>query len=1004
MLNSLQRKICIALVVSSQLFLAFFANGSSIPQAKLTFNAMVSPQDYKDILQSLTDHINGVAVLSDAELAANHDLLLANMEEALTTDSESVAKSFELIALFDATYQAIFVSNNTKNGFNKQYSGDGLNLHRNMVLIQQGLIDFAYHNAAWLDGNPGLLDGKFFQTCHYFPGFVDVPTDPNAVENVTVKCAYMLASGTQPWANIGNENVVRPTGCYLAPGSIAEVIVPPSLLGKGIKIRVGAHYWDLSNKSNFKRFDRVSIVYDVSETITKIANPLGGGIYVEIPLGVDEGLVEIALKNVVRSPFYSKKTFHETSLTEWLQVERNRQAPWADFESDKFMMQVPTSWIYNFDDPETLMEEWDKSMDVVSDLLGRPRVADRHKNYLQFDVLIRGGAYFPGYPMSNTPYNPNSATNGIPTHPIMLGPAYGHDTHFHELGHEVAISKFAGETEAIVNLLYVPVLNKCYDISIDSAFYLSFADYWPYLPSTRDNITRTRLISDTFHEGLPRNTCNCNKNEVRYQHRGYAHYVDVAEMFGWEALEAFWKSESDAADAGMPFPVNDQPQDDRIFRMSKAVGVDLRPLFHFWGIHPNDQAALAQKMADNNIPLSDEIKCRLHQYRQLIPADYNAFVAFSQELYPNFLNYSGNNFDYGEGWFYVTAQTYDEDKAASIHQVLSDILILYYGNDGSAPALNLTCLGIAEENNAGVVNSEGIPTTFCGSLTFAPVVEFGNFSLTEMTSISVELYVNGTLNQNIAWTGSLNTLEYGSLTFNDITITETSEIEFRITSVNGMSDGNASDNTLFVEVTEVNHTNFYNLTLEIHTDTYPGETSWDFRDNAGNLIAQGGGYTVQDSLYEEAITIPADDCYTFTIYDSYGDGICCSYGLGYYRLLDPDGIVLFEGGEFVDEFTELFGVEGTTAVKELEGLTELRVFPVPASDHLKVQFSLAESMPLDVVVFNTLGQQLAVVANDEFAKGIHSLDIDVSRFSSGIYFVRFSNGRKNLAAKFTVLK
>ncbi len=28
------------------------------------------------------------------------------------------------------------------------------------------------------------------------------------------------------------------------------------------------------------------------------------------------------------------------------------------------------------------------------------------------------------------------------------------------------------------------------------------------------------------------------------------------------------------------------------------------------------------------------------------------------------------------------------------------------------------------------------------------------------------------------------------------------------------------------------------------------------------------------------------DCYTFTIYDQYGDGICCAYGNGYYKLKD----------------------------------------------------------------------------------------------------------------------
>ena len=633
---------------------------------------------YNDVINGLIDHINGEVVLTDNDFINNHDLLVQNTA-ALSADMELISKSFELLDLFEATYGALFTTSNTLNGFNRQYASDGLNLHRNIILVHQGLIDYTYTEEN-LQGALNLLEGKLFQTAHYFPGFVDIPESSEVIENATVKCSYLLTTGSQPWATIGNPNVVRPTGCYLAPGSIAEIMVPESLIGKGVKIRVGAHFWDLKNKASYKRLDRVSITYDVNDANTKIGHPLGGGIYLEIPLGVDEGLLDITLKNVVRSPFYSKKTFHETSLSDWLEVERNHAAPWTDFETDKFMMQVPTSWIYEFDDPKTLLEEWDKSMDAVSDLLGRPRIADRHKNYLQFDVVIRGSAYHPGYPMSNTPYNPNDATNGIPNHNILKGPQYDQDIHFHELGHEVAISKFEGETEALVNFLYVPVLNKGFDYSLDEAFQKSFGPSYNYT-STKDNTTRTRLVADSFHEGSTRNICSCTKNEVRYQHRGYAHYVDIVDLYGWEALEMFWKSESDAADMGTPFPVNNQPQDDRIFRMSKAAGVDLRPLFHFWGIHPNDQDALAQRMEDNNLALPMSIKSKLHQYRELIPSNYDEFVAFGNELNPDFLDYSGSQFDFGAGWYQVTAETYDEAKAMEIEQALSDIIILYYGSD-----------------------------------------------------------------------------------------------------------------------------------------------------------------------------------------------------------------------------------------------------------------------------------------------------------------------------------
>lgn len=637
-----------------------------------------SVETYQGILEDLNDHILEIKILNDADFENNHALLNQHIS-VLGTDMESVTMSFELISTFEEEIGPLFTTDNTRNGFNRDYTSDGLNLHRNIIVVHQGLIDHAYNNT-WLSTHPELLEGRSFDSHTYFPGAAEKPEDVNAMETATVKCSYMLGNGSQPWGEIGNPNVVRPTGCYLSPGSIAEITVPESLIGQGIKIRIGAHFWDLENKSRYKRMDRVSITYDISNTTTKIAHPLGGGIYIEVPLGVDEGLVDVELKNVVRSPFFSLKSFHETSLSEWQEVERNRPAPWTDFETDRFMMQVPTSWIYAFDDPKFLLEAWDKSMDVVSDLLGRPRVVDRHKNYLQFDVIIRGSAYHPGYPMSNTPYDPNAQTDGTPNHNILRGPEHNQDIHFHELGHEVAISKFVGEVEAIVNFLYVPVLNKCYGMSLDEAFQRSFGPSYGYF-ATKDNTTRTRLVADTFHEGLERNTCNCTMNEVRYQHRGYAHYVDIVELYGWEALERFWQSESEAADMGNPFPINNQAQDDRIFRMSQAAGVDLRPLFHFWGIIPHDQETLAQHMEEEGLKLPMDIKEKLHHYRSLIPVDNDEFVSFGNELYDDFLNYSGTQFDFGPGWYQQRAKTYDEAQAAKVEQALSDIIIYYYGTD-----------------------------------------------------------------------------------------------------------------------------------------------------------------------------------------------------------------------------------------------------------------------------------------------------------------------------------
>lgn len=73
------------------------------------------------------------------------------------------------------------------------------------------------------------------------------------------------------------------------------------------------------------------------------------------------------------------------------------------------------------------------------------------------------------------------------------------------------------------------------------------------------------------------------------------------------------------------------------------------------------------------------------------------------------------------------------------------------------------------------------------------------------------------------------------------------------------------------------------LLIRILTDSYANETTWDLYELGGGLIASGDP-DENNTLYEWEVCVEADECYDFTIYDSYGDGICCAYGEGYYEI------------------------------------------------------------------------------------------------------------------------
>ncbi|MEM6265407.1 MAG: Ig-like domain-containing protein, partial [Bacteroidota bacterium] len=88
------------------------------------------------------------------------------------------------------------------------------------------------------------------------------------------------------------------------------------------------------------------------------------------------------------------------------------------------------------------------------------------------------------------------------------------------------------------------------------------------------------------------------------------------------------------------------------------------------------------------------------------------------------------------------------------------------------------------------------------------------------------------------------------------------------------------------------------VTLSITLDNFPSETSWELVDGVGNVIASSpsyfgrGGQTVTEDF-----CLP-DGCYSFRMFDSFGDGICCSFGNGSYSLEDASGTVLASGGDF----------------------------------------------------------------------------------------------------------
>jgi len=95
--------------------------------------------------------------------------------------------------------------------------------------------------------------------------------------------------------------------------------------------------------------------------------------------------------------------------------------------------------------------------------------------------------------------------------------------------------------------------------------------------------------------------------------------------------------------------------------------------------------------------------------------------------------------------------------------------------------------------------------------------------------------------------------------------------------------------------------------IEIKTDNYPGETSWQVYPNSSSIVVlSGASYTENRTIYTSSEYFPVCS-YTFVIKDFYGDGICCKHGNGYYKVL-VDGNEVLSGGRFNSEESKIFVV------------------------------------------------------------------------------------------------
>lgn len=83
------------------------------------------------------------------------------------------------------------------------------------------------------------------------------------------------------------------------------------------------------------------------------------------------------------------------------------------------------------------------------------------------------------------------------------------------------------------------------------------------------------------------------------------------------------------------------------------------------------------------------------------------------------------------------------------------------------------------------------------------------------------------------------------------------------------------------------------VSIVIVQDNFPNEISWELRNVQTNALIASGGAVGQ------TLCVPDNVCLKFTIFDSYGDGICCGYGNGSYTVT-LNGNLIATGGNYTN--------------------------------------------------------------------------------------------------------
>lgn len=247
---------------------------------------------------------------------------------------------------------------------------------------------------------------------------------------------------------------------------------------------------------------------------------------------------------------------------------------------------------------------------------------------------------------------------------------------------------------------------------------------------------------------------------------------------------------------------------------------------------------------------------------------------------------------------------------------------------------------------------------------------------------------------NQSWSGNLATNAEAQIPISlNGTAISNNNISVTVSSVNSSLDNRASNdasNLIYASTPSFNTTQ---VNLGLQLDSYGSETSWEVVDGAGNVLYTSETYVDDDpdmpAVKNYTFNLTNNKCYIFKIYDSWGDGFCCDYGSGYYKLTTSTGTVMVNTTFSTAEASYAFVLGSMLGTKEANKL-ETKIFPNPVNDVLNIT---KVSNNATFTIYNVAGQFIS--------KGkVINNKVNVSSLAKGVYFIEVSEKGATSKMKF----